>query len=77
MDIEEIKEEVKRRIFTKPMMKHAFTEEELKMLIENNNFYESGCFWFSKTTLESQIPRIIKIFRDHPELLMPKNGGKN
>tara|TARA_Y100000310_G_scaffold67692_2_gene63073 strand:- start:8958 stop:9182 length:225 start_codon:yes stop_codon:yes gene_type:complete len=69
MKMEEIKEEVKRRIFTKSMMRNAFTEEELKRLTENENFYESDGLWFSKTSLEQQIPRLIKIFRDNPELL--------
>ncbi len=69
MGIEEIKEEVKRRIFTKSMMKNAFTEEELKSLIENDNFYEPNCVWFSKKSLEEQIPRIIKIFQDNPQIL--------
>ncbi len=60
----ELIEEVRRRIFTKGNLKKAFSEREIKELIENDNFYKPETLWFTKEMIEADIPRLIKIMKE-------------
>lgn len=57
-------EEVKKKIFTKGNLKKAFTERELKDIVENDNFYKPETLWFTKEMIENDLPRIIKIIKE-------------
>ncbi|KKN67006.1 hypothetical protein LCGC14_0465600 [marine sediment metagenome] len=58
-------EDIKKRIFTRRNLKKAFTERELKELMINDNFYKPETLWFTKEMIESDIPRIIKVIKEH------------